>query len=425
MATTNGRDPSLSRLEAEAEHTRAQLVQTVDELRSHVTDTVADIRHQASPSVIKEHAKDYVRDRGQQLLDSVERTARENPLQAAVVALGVAYPIFKIVRSIPAPLLLIGAGFALARPGGSRPAYGAGDQGFLDQARGHVDDATQAMKQGLRSAAETVQNAVGGGETHGGTTHSGASGSYGSAGQYAHASSTAGRPEYGQGAYGSAQGSASAGSQAGSIGSTVASHIDSLKSGMHESFTSTAETARGLASNASATVTGAVSSGYRAGTDALSYGTDQASQVMRRAQDSLSQVIERNPLLVGGIGLVLGAAIAASLPISRQEKQLLGDASDEVKARARDAAAQGFETVRSKAEDIYEETMKRAKEQGLDPESLKDAAANIGDKVKTVVAQASGDGSASRSASAGGEAGTGGTQSTQKRQSSRNSEERQ
>jgi ElaB/YqjD/DUF883 family membrane-anchored ribosome-binding protein len=68
---------SLSELEREAEHMRADLVDTVDKLHSRV-----------SPQAIKEEVKAYVREASYDLVHNLERRARENPLQTVAVAAG-------------------------------------------------------------------------------------------------------------------------------------------------------------------------------------------------------------------------------------------------------------------------------------------------------------------------------------------------
>jgi hypothetical protein len=58
---------SLSDMERETEHTRADLIHTVDELQSRV-----------SPRAIKEEVKAYARDTGNELIHTLERKARES-----------------------------------------------------------------------------------------------------------------------------------------------------------------------------------------------------------------------------------------------------------------------------------------------------------------------------------------------------------
>jgi hypothetical protein len=102
---------SLSEMERETEHRRADLIHTVDELHSRV-----------SPQAIKEEVKAYARDTGNELIHTLERKARENPLQTVAVAAGLAYPAWRFLINIPAPVLLVGAGLALTQFGGSSRA---------------------------------------------------------------------------------------------------------------------------------------------------------------------------------------------------------------------------------------------------------------------------------------------------------------
>ena len=78
-------EPSVSALRAEAEATRSRLTDTVDDLRTQVADTATDIKERLSPEAIKTEVTQYVRDSGDQLWHTLERKARDNPLQAVAV----------------------------------------------------------------------------------------------------------------------------------------------------------------------------------------------------------------------------------------------------------------------------------------------------------------------------------------------------
>lgn len=119
MATTS--NDSLSELERRAETTRAELAQTVDALHSRV-----------SPSAIKADVKSYIRD---------------NPLQAAALAVGAAYPVWRLIGAMPAPVLLIGAGLAMAR---RRDAH----------ASGYASGNGSAMVSGLRDKASDLASSL-------------------------------------------------------------------------------------------------------------------------------------------------------------------------------------------------------------------------------------------------------------------------
>jgi hypothetical protein len=104
MNKSTFRGDSLSQLEREADRTRTDLINTVDELRSRV-----------SPQAVKSNVADYVRNSGHELWENIGIRARNNPLQTVAIATAVAYPVWRIVANIPIPILLVGAGLALSK----------------------------------------------------------------------------------------------------------------------------------------------------------------------------------------------------------------------------------------------------------------------------------------------------------------------
>jgi len=98
--------------------------------------------------------------------------------------------------------------------------------------------------------------------------------------------------------------------------------------------------------------------------------------------------MERHPLLVGGIGLLIGAVVASALPVSQAETRLFGDASDDLKNRARDMASEGLEVAKTAAENVYQESVSRIQEDGLTPEVVRQTVRGVGDQVKNVVQKA-------------------------------------
>ena len=115
MSSSSVAEPSVQALRAEAEANRARLTGTVEDLRAQMTDTATELKDRLSPSAIKAEVTDYVRDSRDQLWNKLEQKARDNPLQAVAVGAAIAYPAFQLLRSMPAPLLLVGAGLLLSR----------------------------------------------------------------------------------------------------------------------------------------------------------------------------------------------------------------------------------------------------------------------------------------------------------------------
>src|SRR3979411_1920259 len=113
---------SLEQIKRETEQTRAGLTDTVEQLRTSVAETASDIRHRISPDAIKAEVSGYIKSRGEQLWNDVPTAARNNPLQAVAVGASVAYPLLRLARAIPAPVLMLGAGLFVA---GSKTGQGA------------------------------------------------------------------------------------------------------------------------------------------------------------------------------------------------------------------------------------------------------------------------------------------------------------
>lgn len=69
-----------------------------------------------------------------------------------------------------------------------------------------------------------------------------------------------------------------------------------------------------------------------------------------RAQEGLSRMLHEQPLVVGAMGVALGAAIGALLPTTEREDRLLGDLADRTRERAKELGAEGYERARELAQ---------------------------------------------------------------------------
>ena len=127
---------SLQQIKRETEQTRAGLTDTVEQLRSSVADTATDIRQRISPDAIKAEVSGYIKSRGEALMDDITAAARRNPMQALAIGTSVAYPLLRMARAIPLPVLMIGAGLFFA---GSKTGQAA-SQKALDMASDLSDE---------------------------------------------------------------------------------------------------------------------------------------------------------------------------------------------------------------------------------------------------------------------------------------------
>lgn len=117
---------------------------------------------------------------------------------------------------------------------------------------------------------------------------------------------------------------------------------------------------------------------------AISEGFDsavsKASDYTTTIRSRLSQGLESQPLLLGAIGLAIGAGIASTFATTAVESELMGAQG----AAARDKLEDLAGDIKDRAGKVLSDVQEEAGRQGLTPERAKDAASDIGDKVKTL-----------------------------------------
>jgi hypothetical protein len=90
------------------------------------------------------------------------------------------------------------------------------------------------------------------------------------------------------------------------------------------------------ASESASQAVDSVSSTYDAGLTNTSKALQGAKYRLSGLQQGLAETFERQPLLLGAIGLAVGAGIAAALPGTDAENRLMGDTSEVVKSQVKD-----------------------------------------------------------------------------------------
>jgi hypothetical protein len=83
--------------------------------------------------------------------------------------------------------------------------------------------------------------------------------------------------------------------------------------------------------------------------DKLRSGMDAAKDAAVTAPAKAGQVIGENAAVIGGVGIAIGAIIAAALPQTDAEAKVMGQAGDSVKQVAGEAAQSGFEAAKDAA----------------------------------------------------------------------------
>ncbi|NKC31054.1 DUF3618 domain-containing protein [Falsiroseomonas selenitidurans] len=313
----------------------AEIEHEVEETRAGLTDTLEQLRDRASPGQLFEQALDYARGSG-----GVEFTRN----------LGAQ------VRDNPLPLLLIGAGIGWLMLGGqprTRQAMAYGD----DWDDGHGGDRSSRRPGGLRERAGAHAQATGSAAGH--VAQSARQG----LGDAAHRAGDA--AHRGAAAAGSAYRSAAA--AAGSAGEAVSDRARDWGEGARQ-----------------------------AGAHASAYAADMAEASRHRLEDWSEQAgdgldwVRDQPLVLGGIGLALGAALGAMLPRTDTEDRLMGETRDDLTDRARAAATEGYAKARESlgergdsAAGAAEDALPRARE------AVRDAAHQVAGEAKRAMGEAS------------------------------------
>jgi len=362
MAQTDTR--SLQQIKRETEQTRAGLTDTVEQLKTSVAETASDIRHRISPDAIKAEVSGYIKSRGEQLWNDVTTAARNNPMQAVAVGASVAYPLLRLARAIPVPVLMVGAGLFFA-------GWKTG-QAASQKASDLAADVSGEVARRAREFGDQVQEQASAATAYASDQFDRVSSAVtGGADRLREATDAAGAAI--------AANSNTIKASAASVGATIADRATSLKDDGLRMAGSAAARAQDVAYGATATARGAAETVSETGTDAAT-----VSDASDRAGKTFFQTIEQNPLLVAGVGLLVGGLIAGALPRSDFEDDLVGDASTAAKRRAQAAASQGFDAAKTAVGEIYDETARQAQAEGLTADGIGKAAKDLNQRVRRV-----------------------------------------
>jgi hypothetical protein len=96
-----------------------------------------------------------------------------------------------------------------------------------------------------------------------------------------------------------------------------------------------------------------VKEGARQAVQNLGSVADEAGAVGQKAQQGFMDALEREPLLIGAIGLIVGVAIGSALPPTEAEDRTVGPLRDRLVDKGKDLAQTGLEQASSAAQAAY------------------------------------------------------------------------
>jgi gas vesicle protein len=301
------------------------------------------------------------------MLEDITSAARRNPMQAVAVGASLAYPLLRFAKAIPIPILMVGAGlfFAGSKTGQSltqKASDMASDLSDEVGRRGH--DLSAQASATVNSARGTVSKAL---ERVGETVSTGTD-------QVRTAVSSVPDRSLGDRLKDSSV----------SLDDKVSARAADMKEGASALASTAFDSTRDFAAEAATATRNAASSATEASLEMARSVRNKTSDLSNRAGRTVLDTIQENPLLVAGVGLLIGGLIASALPNSELEDDLVGDAAAAAKRRASEAASKGFDTAKGVAGEIFENVARQAGAEGLTPDKLDETARSIGQRVKRV-----------------------------------------
>jgi len=291
----------------------SDMEQEINSTRERIGRTVEELEQRLSPGQLVDQALGYARDHGGDFAASVASSVRRNPLPMIVTGIGILWLLksqssARSRRQVYSPYEdsadMYGDGSGLYRGSESDRSYSGSDAALYTGSESGRDGGsrTSGIRDKLSGVGEAIKSRV-----------------------------------------------ADVRSSASSAGSSVSDRLRSTKDSL-------AERAQGVMSSAQSA---SQSMRQRAGTTSTS-----SLQQVRRAKDEFTTLMEEQPLLLGAVGIAVGATIAALVPTTQRERELLGSASDSLADRASELASEKYEELRATASQTVEDFTRSLKEGG-------------------------------------------------------------
>lgn len=154
-----------------------------------------------------------------------------------------------------------------------------------------------------------------------------------------------------------------------SVGNSATSASHALGQAGHSMSSATRNAASGVGQAASA-ATGAVGDAWQSATHAVADGASATADAARHyagsASSGFSDLFEREPLVVGALGVAVGAALGALMPTTRLEEKNLGPLAE----KAREETAALAKQAASTAQRAVDAVVHAAEDEGLGTSDL-------------------------------------------------------
>ncbi|MBC9179670.1 DUF3618 domain-containing protein [Pseudoroseomonas ludipueritiae] len=367
-ATTDPGNRSAAEIEADVEQTRVRVAQTIDALRDSM-----------SPGQIMDQVVDYARTSGgAEFTRNLGAQVRDNPLPVLLIGAGIGWLLLSNGNKsaqVAGPVQPLPPQRMLPPPAPPSPStrmhvvHQSSGPGMMDRAA----QAGAAVRDGVEQTATSVGSTIGQAASSVGGAISSAASAVG--GAISAAASTA---------------SNAASSAAGAV-SDAASSAAGTVSGMAGSAASAMGSARDSARAYGHDASHAASQGmYAASNNVNQFGQQVGYQVGNmgdQLRHSWNRASAEQPLLLGALGLALGAVIGALLPRTRTEDRLMGEASDAVTQQLSSAAQEQYQQAKEVVAERVGEVREKLGNGVPSVSSIGDAVVGAAEGVRQAVGQ--------------------------------------
>jgi hypothetical protein len=274
----------------------AHLQREADAARVGLADTLGQLRNGMAPSALSGEALALAKDTGLSLVKSLAEQARANPVPALLIGAGLAMLLTRTTGGDVASV----AGSALKSAastgaGAARQAAGAAGQAM----KGAAAAATGAASSAATSAGDAVLNTA------------------------ERAATTVGQ-------------------KVGALRERVSGEVDAAGEAASERYAAARDKMHEAADQGRRTLHDRQDQAH----DLAQEAQNKARSLADETSQSIKHLLEEQPILMAALGAALGAAVGAALPLSRQEKDLLGGVGASAVGAGREALSSAAGVLR-------------------------------------------------------------------------------
>jgi ElaB/YqjD/DUF883 family membrane-anchored ribosome-binding protein len=307
----------------------------IERTRSQMAGTLDDIQRKFSPGQMMDQALGYLEEKSGQVGSEIMNTIRENPVPVTMIGVGVAWLLMS-GWTTPSESRQYSRSSRPRSYGTTR--YGSSGYGSRSMAStGGYAGGTPVPEHTLGERAFTERRLGGERRTTGGAGLS--AGTLVGAGGQAERRHGERRTRQGMGhGMGTGQGTG--------MGQRVGETLGEAKHTMGEAVDTMKQKASETAGQVRQRVGQTLGQAREKATELTEEAREQAQWAEQKVREQVRYVIEEQPLVLGALGIAIGAAIGASLPGTRQEDRLMGEARDELLHRADETGGEMIREVR-------------------------------------------------------------------------------